>query len=280
MIMRFPKGLKKALTLSYDDGVEQDIELVRILDQHRIRATFNINSGLFAKEGMVYPEGQIHRRMPLSRAKALYGGSQHEVAVHGVTHASLPDLPPSAMTYEILKDRENLEHEFGGIIRGMAYAFGAYNDTAVDVLRSCGIAYSRTVHSTRDFSIPQDWLRLHPTCHHNDPQLTALCDRFLADEARFSSKLFYLWGHSYEFEAEDNWNVIRAFCEKMGGHPDIWYATNIEVADYVHAWRSLRASADGRRLHNPTALRVWAEDNGSVYEIGPGETVLHEEMGE
>ena len=29
--MRFPKGLSKAVTLSYDDGVEQDIRLIEIM---------------------------------------------------------------------------------------------------------------------------------------------------------------------------------------------------------------------------------------------------------
>ena len=273
MIMRFPGGLRKALTLSYDDGVEQDVELVRILDTHGVRCTFNINSGLFAKEGTVYPEGQIHRRMTLEQVKALYKDTAHEVAVHGVTHAHLPDLPTAQMIQEIMRDRENLEREFGSIVRGMAYAYGTYNDTVVDVLRNCGIAYSRTVNSTHDFSIPEDWLRLDPTCHHSDPQLMQLCDRFLADEAPFFSRLFYLWGHSYEFEADGNWDVIRAFCEKMGGHEEIWYATNIEIVNYVNAYRSLIAGVHTRSLYNPTATRLWVEDDSRVIQIGPGETV-------
>lgn len=45
MIM-FPDGKKKALTLSYDDGVEQDRRLVEILNRYGIKATFNINSGV------------------------------------------------------------------------------------------------------------------------------------------------------------------------------------------------------------------------------------------
>lgn len=32
--MRFPQGRAKALTLSYDDGVEQDIRLIEILNRH------------------------------------------------------------------------------------------------------------------------------------------------------------------------------------------------------------------------------------------------------
>lgn len=34
MRMRFPGGLAKALTLSYDDGVEQDKQLIEILNAH------------------------------------------------------------------------------------------------------------------------------------------------------------------------------------------------------------------------------------------------------
>ena len=93
MMMLFPNGLRKALTLSYDDGVEQDAELISILNLNGLKCTFNLNSGLFAPEDVVYPEGQIHRRMPLSQAKMLYGDSEHEVAVHCLTHASLPELP-------------------------------------------------------------------------------------------------------------------------------------------------------------------------------------------
>lgn len=273
MIMRFPGGLRKALTLSYDDGVEQDVRLVEILNRHGLKAAFNINSGLFAKEDTVYPAGQVHRRMTLAACKALYLGSGHEVAAHGLMHEWMTELPAVMQTREVLLDRENLEREFGGMIRGMAYAFGAYNDQIVQVLANCGIAYCRTVHSTHQFDIPQDWLRLNPTCHHADPQLMALCDRFLADEAPFVSRLFYLWGHSYEFEGQDNWQIIEAFAQKMGGREDIWYATNIEIVDYVNAHRQLVASADGHTLMNPTTTRLWVEEAGSVYEIGPGETV-------
>ena len=49
--MRFPGGLAKALTFSYDDGVEQDIRLVEILDKYGMKGTFNLNSGCYAKPG-------------------------------------------------------------------------------------------------------------------------------------------------------------------------------------------------------------------------------------
>ena len=273
MFMRFPGGLRKALTLSYDDGVEQDAELISILNLHGLKCTFNLNSGCWAAEGTEYPEGTIHRRMPLSQARTLYAESEHEVAAHCLTHASLVELTPDQIVWEVMKDRENLEREFGGIIRGMAYPFGTYSDQVVDALKACGILYARTVNASHDFAMPTDWLRLAATCHHNDPQLMSLADRFLADSAPFGSRLFYLWGHSYEFESDNNWHVIQQFAEKMGGHDDIWYATNIEICKYHLAFQRLEFSANGHTVHNPTDLPLWFEDYSGLHEVQPGETI-------
>lgn len=61
--LRFPEGKLKALTLSYDDGVEQDERLIGILRAHGMRGTFNLNAGLYAPEGTVFRPGVISRRL-------------------------------------------------------------------------------------------------------------------------------------------------------------------------------------------------------------------------
>ena len=48
--LRYPNGLAKALTISYDDGVEQDIHLLELMEKYGIKGTFNLNSGSFAEE--------------------------------------------------------------------------------------------------------------------------------------------------------------------------------------------------------------------------------------
>ena len=96
MIMRFPGGLPKALTLSYDDGVEQDIRLIEIAEKYGIKGTFNLNSGCYPPEGHTWPAGQIHRRMTESQVSALYK-APHEVAVHTLTHPDLTQLPENEM---------------------------------------------------------------------------------------------------------------------------------------------------------------------------------------
>lgn len=46
---------KKYFTLSYDDGLEQDKQIIDLLKKYGIRATFNLNSGLFgSKEKIEY----------------------------------------------------------------------------------------------------------------------------------------------------------------------------------------------------------------------------------
>ena len=276
--MRFPGGKAKALTLSYDDGVEQDVRLMEVMKKHGLKGTFNLNSGLFAPEETVYPAGTIHRRMSRSQVLALYKDSGMEVAAHGLTHPFLEQLTPAECTREVITDRENLEREFGGIVRGMAYPFGTFSDTVVECLKACGIVYSRTVISSGDFRLPKDWLRLAATCHHDDPRLKDLAARFVNETPKQEPWMFYLWGHSYEFEANGNWDRIEAFAEYTGGKDDIWYATNLEIYDYTEAYKQLIISADGTRLYNPTAHTLWYSmaEFGSVGQCGcirPGEEI-------
>lgn len=273
MRLRFPGGKEKAFTMSYDDGVQQDVRLIEIMRRNGVKGTFNIGAGLFAEEGTVYPKGQVHRRMTLNECLKAYEGDDIEVAVHGFTHPWLESLPSPTAVMEIIEDRKGLEDAFQTIIRGMAYPYGTYSDTVVDVLRLCGIAYSRTVESRRNFDLPKDWLRMGATCHHNDPKLMELLGNFLNGSVKRDPWLFYLWGHAYEFEGNDNWYVIEKFLETIGNRDDIWYATNIEIYDYVKASGQIVFSADGSIAHNPTAKDVWMQVDDKTILFPAGETI-------
>ena len=148
LYMRFPGMAAKALTLSYDDGVQQDARLMEILDRHGLKCTFNINSGSIPHEGKVYPEGQIHRRMTASECVALYKNSGHEVAVHGHTHPFLEQLPQSGVVYEVMKDRVELEKMFG--LSGGAGTESATTETAEKDLKTGEVATVNTKESAID----------------------------------------------------------------------------------------------------------------------------------
>ena len=152
-------------------------------------------------------------------------------------------------------------------VRGMAYPYGWYNEQLADVLRMCGITYCRTVESTRTFDLPENWLMWNPTCHHDDEMLMDLSDEFIRMDSVEHPRLFYVWGHTFEFERNHNWDRMDAFMEKISGREDIWYATNGEIFDYVKAYESLEFSADGKRIYNPTKIPVWMEIDGTCYEV-------------
>lgn len=272
MKMRLKDGKAKVLTLSYDDGVVQDIRFVKILDRHGLKCTFNINSGLYTDESSEH--GGDFGRMKLSEAKKLFEDSKHEIAVHAFTHPFLEKIDSTDVMYEILEDRKNIEKNYNIIARGMAYPYGTYSDSVINVLEQCHIAYARTVKSTHSFAFPENWLKLHPTCHHNDEKLDELIKKFIEQENQWGdAQMFYLWGHSYEFDNDNNWDLIEKFAEYTGGRDDIWYATNIEIYDYVKAYQSLNISIDKKIVCNNSAIDVWFELNNKIFCVKGGETL-------
>ena len=270
--MRFPEGKAKALTFSYDDGVVADRRLLKIFEKYGLKGTFNLNSKLFDCENW-------HGRMDEDGTYAAFNACGQEIALHGARHIFMDKVPLCEAVKEIVDNRAYLEEKFGRIVRGLAYAYGGYNEDIKRVLKDCGVAYARTTHSTYGFGIPSDWLELNPTCHHTESELTALSDRFFGgsplDEFKHrESWLFYVWGHSYEFDDDNNWDIIEALGRRAAENRDeIWLATNIEIFNYVQAYERLVFSLDGERVYNPSAVGVWIELRGKTYEIGAGQTV-------
>lgn len=272
--MLFPGAKRKALTLSYDDGVLQDRRLVRMMNQYGIRGTFNLNSRILGRvEEMTLSNKTADiSTVTLEEIPALY--ASHEIATHGAEHSALTGYG-SAGLLEVMDDRRVFESVVPYLVRGHAYPFGLYDEQVCDMLRAAGILYGRTVESTGKFDIPADFIRWNPTCHHNDPGLMNLAEQFCEKDSLFGQpQLFYLWGHSYEFDMDQNWQVIEGFLKYVSGYQDIvWMATNGAIAEYVTAYRRLVFSADGSRVYNPASIVLWMEVLGQIYEIGAGETV-------
>ena len=222
----YPNGKMKALTLSYDDGVEQDRRLMEILNRYGIKGTFNLNSGLQSRASEWTRGDVVIRRMNIARLPELY--RDHEVAVHSLTHPYLENLDRETVINEIEQDKINLERIFGLEILGMAYPFGTYNDTVVEAVRGCNLRYARGVKSTYSFDIPQDLLTYQPTIHHGDPALMDLAKAFIALKPSRPS-VFYLWGHSYEFDVDNTWQEMEDFCRLVSNKDDIYYATNAQA---------------------------------------------------
>lgn len=224
--------LMKAVTLSYDDGVESDKKLLQILNKYNIRCTFNLNSGIQTNENHWNNKGFDVARMNPDTLKQLYAG--HEIASHGTEHLHPSGLKnKEQMKAEFFDDAVALENMFDKRVQGMAYAFGDYTDEIVDYLKSIGMHYGRTTKSTYSFDLQSDLLRFKPTCHHAEEKLMELAEHFVAMKPD-KPQIFYLWGHSYEFDVADNWEIIENFCKLIANRDDIFYGTNTEVFEYYN----------------------------------------------
>ena len=86
--------------------------------------------------------------------------------------------------------------------------------------------------------------------------------------------LMYVWGHSYEFDDKNNWDLMEGFCRMMGGKEDIWYCTNIEFMDCMDDFKQLQFASDNSFVYNPGARDCWsAVNDGTPVRIPGGETI-------
>ena len=271
--LRFPEGKAKAVTLSYDDGAPSDLRFSDVITKAGLKCTFNLSAN-----GKVTDEQ--YKEYMLDRG--------HEIATHGARHRANCMQRPIEGIKDVLDCRLNLEKRFGRIIRGMAYPdssleqmeTGIEYETIRSYLKDLDIAYARNIGGDNNkFRLPKDWHAWMPTAKHKNPQIMEWIDEFLAldVEKLYRSarmpRLFFMWGHSFEFDRDDNWDLLDRICEKLGGHEDIWYATNIEIYDYVQAYQSLVYSADGSKIYNPTLYTIWMEIDSKEYVIKSGETL-------
>ena len=278
IFMRYPEGKAKAVTFSYDDGAPQDQRLAELFNKYNMKGTFNFNCDLMREDN--FTKEQI-REYFLSKG--------HEIAIHGANHRANGNLRPIEGIRDVLDCRLALEAKCDRIIRGMAYPdsgitqmgnFGTY-EMVKQYLIELDIAYARTLGGDNNtFMLPADFHAWMPTAHHNNPQIMAFIDEFLkldistkAYHARRVPRLLYIWGHSFEFDLNDNWEHMEEICEKLSNNDEIWYATNIEIYDYVEAYKSLKYSADGHRIYNPTLFTLWLDVDGTLYSVKSGETI-------
>ena len=223
-------GKMKALTFRYDDGTLQDRRLVEIFNKYGLKATFNLNSGLFGNRGRLNVEGVLTETNKVfdEEIKGLYDG--HEVAGHTLHHPTLNQIGDEDVIRQVEDDRKYLQELVGYNVCGMAYPCGGVDDRVVKLIEdNTGIRYARTTISTYNYELQEDLLRFNPTISHYEfDKMVEMGEEFLRLEPD-RPQLYYIWGHSYEFDAYQTWERFEEFCKMMSNHDDIFYGTNYQV---------------------------------------------------
>ena len=223
----------KAVTFSYDDGITQDIRLIELLNKYNLKCTFNLNSELFGKKGILIRNGLriAHYKFHPEDVKYVYEG--HEIAAHTLTHPNLTTCEDAEIIRQVESDRLNLSQMAGYEVVGMAYPGGGVNnnDHVAEVIKNnTGIRYCRTADSNRSFEVQENLFRFHPTSYHLDfDEMIALGAKFIEMKPE-KPQIFYIWGHSYEMDyGADYWVRLEEFFKLISNQDDIFYGTNKEV---------------------------------------------------
>ena len=224
-------GKMKAVTFSYDDCTMQDIRLVELFNKYGLKATFNVNSELLGSKNELVREGVTvrHDKIAADDLKRVFDG--HEVAVHTLTHPYLQAIEDeNEIVRQIEEDRKNLEKIVGYKVEGMAYpGNGNDSDRVAKIIKErTKIKYARTTTSTLNFDIQDNLYQFNPTIHHSEEELFRLGEEFINLKTN-TPKIFYIWGHSFEFDVRSDWGRFEDFLKLISGKTDIFYGTNNEV---------------------------------------------------
>ena len=217
---------RKYFVWSFDDGVVQDRQIVQILHEFGLAATFHLNSGLFGAKTFIGPPPAVpHERLEAAEAKELYDG--FEIAAHTCTHRDLSACSAEDRRREIADDVAALSRLFDREITGFAYPYGRGAEESRDALIAAGVRYARTVESAPDFRLPADPLRLPITCRQNDPAIFDRMEAFFCSEAE-EDQLFLAFAHGYEFDygtEHSNWDRFRRICETAAKQPNLTFCS-------------------------------------------------------
>lgn len=218
----------KYVTLSYDDNAALDQHFLEIIDRYGAKCTFNLNSGMRVTGKIANKLLGSRKMLSIQDMKTMLAGTDHEIACHGKGHQDLLKMSEEEMKKNLAEDKAFLEDLFARPMQGFAYPFGSYSDATTQTLGDLGFTYARTTVSIKDFSVPEDFLVWHPTCHHNDKELMELAEKFIQIQDD-TDHIFYLWGHAWEYGVFKNWERLDQVLSILAKDPTIQYATNQEV---------------------------------------------------
>ena len=115
---------KLVVSLTFDDGHLNHVNIARELNHYGIHATFFITTNIKSRNF-------ISNKLKAIKIIASLG---HEVGSHSVSHRRLTELPHNELVYEVKESKEILEKLLGKRIYGFAYPYYAHNLNVVRIV--------------------------------------------------------------------------------------------------------------------------------------------------
>lgn len=235
---------KKYFAWSFDDGLEQDKKIIKILKEYGLGATFHLNSGLFGDktyEGRIGNLGMTekpasdfdpharhllpyvpHFRIPEDEVLQVYEG--FEIASHTCHHVNLARCSEEVRKSEIAGDVKALSQKFGQKVTGFAYPYGMGAGKCREALNAAGVKYARLAVTRPLYRFPQDPLAMPLSCWHISGRTFQRLEEFFSLDTGDEDAFFLMFAHGYEFDfetKESSWDKFRRICERVTANESV-----------------------------------------------------------
>ena len=294
----YPSLTRKALTFTIDDGnMKYDEMFLDILRPAGITGTFNLCSNIHkGKEALTreFYEGYGIANHCKYHPLVNYDGVEYRISSEefdeersdpafiypvkgndGFFWVMRPNgwrhmiFEPDFSQY-VVDGQKELRAIFGDGVRDFVWPYGEQDSASVhDTVKRLHRSSRRTGCrlDLDGFAIPKDKYAWSYNANHMN--LLETMERYEAYPDDGELKLFAFGVHAIDFERDGKWDDLRAFADRYGSRPDVfWYATVEEIFDYEEALAALEIT-DGV-IRNPSSVKVYLELDGKAVSIDAG----------
>ena len=215
-------------TTSWDDGHPLDVRVADLLEAHGFRGTFYV------------PQRNSEGRPVLTDAELRRVSERFEIGSHTRDHVRLDGLAPGVIAQQIADGKHSVEDQIGRAVSGFCYPGGVHSPRVRAAVQKAGFVYARTianfwVETPPDRFLVPTTIQLYPhrpfTYFKNfvrggswrsrtplfatairGASLDATLRELLAAAVE-SDGVFHLWGHSWEIDEMQLWDVLAGFLE-------------------------------------------------------------------
>lgn len=214
------------VSLTFDDGLESQLQAATMLEQHGMRGTFFVNSGLVGTPPP-YP------RMTWGDLRGL-AAAGHEIGGHTLSHLRLTDLTADQQREQICADRTNLVNQ-GFAAISFAYPFGSFDATTKSIVKDCGYTSGRKNGGIKSANGSCSNCALAETIPPLDPYATRALDSIVTGTTVATLK-------SYVEQAEPGGGWVQLTFHSICAGCDGNSIAASELAEFL-AWLAPRAAA-------------------------------------
>lgn len=272
-VLRWPEGKKAAYSLSFDDGFENQIQVVApLLDKYNLKATF------FVIPPMLNDKDESTARYGSWESFKALSQAGHEIGAHTMTHPNLSQMElgsageSGTILYELWQSKLEIEKRVGQKVLSIAYPYGDVDERVIKASRKLFVA-GRNVNgivNLQDF----DGLNLkasslnyrNPRDMQDDLDMKDILRVQILHNVIPSKALGVFFAHEvFDFETcknkKDSWMPISTetfepflqWLAKEREEGDLWIAPLVQTVSYAKERDALRS---GILAQKPNLLKI------------------------